>query len=222
MISAWINKGFFGDAVVTGFGVIDGLAGYAYSQDFTVFGGSLSGVAVEKICKVLYMAVKNGANHRYQRFRRRSHSGRRYGLAGYGEIFRRNVMASGVAPQFPLSWGRAQAVPSIRRRSRTLSSWVKTNSYMFITGPEVIKAVTHEEVTKEDLGGAETHSAKSGVAHFTANTEKDCLLMIRELISFLPSNNQEDPPFIRPMTTHWRVTRNFASWCPTIRTALTT
>ena len=187
---------FLGDAVVTGFGAIDGRLVYAYSQDFTVFGGSLSGVVAEKICKVMDMAVKNGApiiginDSGGARIQEGVTS-----LAGYGEIFQRNVMASGVVPQISAIMGPCAGGAVYSPAITDFIFMVKTNSYMFITGPEVIKAVTHEEVTKEDLGGAETHSAKSGVAHFTANTEKDCLLMIRELIGFLPSNNQEDPPF---------------------------
>src|SRR5262247_3469223 len=187
---------FLGDAVVTGFGAIDGRLVYTYSQDFTVFGGSLSGVVAEKICKVMDMAVKNGApiiginDSGGARIQEGVTS-----LAGYGEIFQRNVLASGVVPQISAIMGPCAGGAVYSPAITDFIFMVKTNSYMFITGPEVIKAVTHEEVTKEDLGGAETHSAKSGVAHFTANTEKDCLLMIRELIGFLPSNNQEDPPF---------------------------
>jgi propionyl-CoA carboxylase beta chain len=191
---------FIGDAVVTGYGAVDGRLVYAYSQDFTVFGGSLSGVVAEKICKVMDMAVKNGApviginDSGGARIQEGVES-----LAGYGAIFQRNVMASGVVPQISAIMGPCAGGAVYSPAVTDFIFMVKTNSYMFITGPDVIKAVTHEEVTKEDLGGAETHSARSGVSHFTANTEKDCLLMIRDLISFLPSNNQEDPPF-RPTT----------------------
>jgi propionyl-CoA carboxylase beta chain len=118
-------------------------------------------------------------------------------LAGYGEIFQRNVMASGVVPQISAIMGPCAGGAVYSPAITDFVFMVKTNSYMFITGPDVIKTVTHEEVTKEQLGGADTHSMKSGVSHFTAATEKDCLLMIRELLSFLPSNNQEDPPFRR-------------------------
>jgi len=187
---------FLGDAVVTGFGAIDGRPVYVYSQDFTVFGGSLSGVVAQKICKVMDMAVKNGApiiginDSGGARIQEGVMS-----LAGYGEIFQRNVLASGVVPQISAIMGPCAGGAVYSPAITDFIFMVKTNSYMFITGPDVIKAVTHEEVTKEELGGAETHSAKSGVSHFTANSEKDCLLMIRELMSFLPSNNQEDPPF---------------------------
>ena len=187
---------FLGDAVVTGYGAIDGRLVYVFSQDFTVFGGSLSGVVADKICKVMDLAMKNGApviginDSGGARIQEGVTS-----LAGYGEIFQRNVMASGVVPQISAIMGPCAGGAVYSPAITDFIFMVKTNSYMFITGPEVIKAVTHEEVTKEHLGGAETHGGKSGVCHFTANTEKDCLLMIRELIGFLPSNHQEDPPF---------------------------
>jgi propionyl-CoA carboxylase beta chain len=187
---------FLGDAVVTGYGAIDGRLVYVYSQDFTVFGGSLSGVVAEKICKVMDLAMKNGAPI----IGINDSGGARIqegvlSLAGYGEIFLRNVKASGVIPQISAIMGPCAGGAVYSPAITDFVYMVKTNSYMFITGPDVIKTVTHEEVTKDELGGAETHSAKSGVAHFTANGEKECLLMIRELIAFLPSNNQEDPPF---------------------------
>ena len=187
---------FLGDAVVTGYGAIDGRLVYVYSQDFTVFGGSLSRVVAAKICKVMDLAIKNGApiiginDSGGARIQEGVDS-----LAGYGEIFQRNVMASGVVPQISAIMGPCAGGAVYSPAVTDFIFMVKTNSYMFITGPDVIKTVTHQEVTQEELGGAETHSAKSGVAHFTADTEKDCLLMIRELIGFLPGNNQEDPPF---------------------------
>ena len=187
---------FLGDAVVTGSGAIDGRLVFVYSQDFTVFGGSLSRVVADKICKIMDMALKNGApliginDSGGARIQEGIDS-----LAGYGDIFQRNVMASGVVPQITAIMGPCAGGAVYSPAITDFIFMVKTNSYMFITGPDVIKTVTHEEVSKEELGGAETHTAKSGVAHFAANTEKDCLLMIRELVSFLPSNNQEDPPF---------------------------
>jgi propionyl-CoA carboxylase beta chain len=187
---------FLGDAVVTGFGAIDGRPVYVFAQDFTVFGGSLSGVVAEKVCKVMDMAMKNGApiiginDSGGARIQEGVKS-----LAGYGEIFQRNVMASGLVPQISAIMGPCAGGAVYSPAITDFIFMVKTNSYMFITGPDVIKTVTHEEVTKEQLGGAVTHGQKSGVSHFTANTEKDCLLMVRELLSFLPSNNQEDPPF---------------------------
>jgi propionyl-CoA carboxylase beta chain len=187
---------FPGDAVVTGFGAIDGRPVYVYSQDFTVLGGSLSRVVADKICKVMDMAMRNGApiiginDSGGARIQEGVDS-----LSGYGDIFQRNVMASGMVPQITAIMGPCAGGAVYSPAITDFIFMIKTNSYMFITGPEVIKTVTHEDVTKEALGGAETHNSKSGVAHFTANTEKDCLLMIRELIGFLPSNNQEDPPF---------------------------
>ena len=185
-----------GDAVVTGYGAIDGRLVYVYSQDFTVFGGSLSGVMGEKICKVMDLAVKNGApivginDSGGARIQEGVVS-----LAGYADIFLKNVITSGVVPQISAIMGPCAGGAVYSPAITDFTFMVKTNSYMFITGPDVIKAVTHEEVTKEELGGAETHNTKSGVAHFSAESEKECLLMIRELIGFLPSNNQEDPPF---------------------------
>ena len=191
---------FFGDAVVTGYGAIDSRLVYVYSQDFTVFGGSLSRVVADKICKVMDMALKNGApiiginDSGGARIQEGVDS-----LAGYGEIFQRNVVASGVVPQITAILGPCAGGAVYSPAITDFIFMLKTNSYMFITGPDVIKTVTHEEVSKETLGGAETHAGRSGVAHFAAGSEKDCLLMIRDLIGFLPGNNQEDPPF-RPNT----------------------
>lgn len=185
-----------GDAVVTGYGAIDGRLVYAYSQDFTVFGGSLSAVVAEKICKVMDLAMKNGApiiginDSGGARIQEGVAS-----LAGYADIFLKNVLASGVVPQISAIMGPCAGGAVYSPAITDFIFMVKSSSYMFITGPDVIKTVTHEEVSKEELGGAETHGAKSGVAHFSSDTEKDCLLMIRELMGFLPSNNQEDPPF---------------------------
>src|ERR1041385_5158479 len=190
------GKKFPGDAVVTGHGMIDGRLVYVYAQDFTVFGGSLSSVVAEKICKVMDLAMKNGApviginDSGGARIQEGVAS-----LAGYGEIFQRNVMASGVVPQISAIMGPCAGGAVYSPAITDFIFMLKTNSYMFITGPDVIKTVTHEEVSKETLGGAETHASRSGVAHFAAGSEKDCLLMIRDLIGFLPGNNQEDPPF---------------------------
>jgi propionyl-CoA carboxylase beta chain len=185
-----------GDAVVTGYGMIDGRLVYVYAQDFTVFGGSLSGVVAEKICKIMDLAMKNGAPV----IGINDSGGARIqegvvSLAGYGDIFLRNVLASGVVPQISAIMGPCAGGAVYSPAITDFVFMLKTNSYMFITGPDVIKAITHEEVTKEDLGGAETHNTKSGVAHFSADGEKECLLMIRELMGFIPSNNQEEPPF---------------------------
>ena len=192
------QKKFPGDAVVTGHGTVDGRLVFVYSQDFTVFGGSLSGVVAEKICKVMDLAVKNGApivginDSGGARIQEGVVS-----LAGYADIFLKNVTASGVVPQISAIMGPCAGGAVYSPAITDFIFMVKSSSYMFITGPDVIKTVTHEEVTKEELGGAETHNAKSGVAHFLAENDKECLLMIRELLGFLPSNNLEDPP-IRP------------------------
>jgi len=185
-----------GDAVVTGYGTIEGRTVYVYSQDFTVFGGSLSGVVAEKICKVMDLAIKNGSPI----FGINDSGGARIqegvaSLGGYADIFLKNVMASGVIPQISAIMGPCAGGAVYSPAITDFIFMTKSSSYMFITGPDVIKTVTHEEVSKEDLGGAETHNTKSGVAHFSAESEKECLLMMRELMGFLPSNNLEEPPF---------------------------
>ncbi len=186
-----------GDGVVTGYGRINGKLVFVYSQDFTVYGGSMSRTQATKICKIMDLAVKNGApviglnDSGGARIQEGVES-----LAGYGDIFVRNTMSSGIVPQITAimgpSAGGAVYSPSIT----DFIFMVKESSYMFVTGPDVIKTVTHEEVTKEDLGGASTHSSKSGVAHFAAEDDKHCLLMIRELLNFLPGNNLDDPPVL--------------------------
>ena len=186
---------FLGDAVVTGYGAIDGRLVYVYSQDFTVFGGSLSGVVAEKICKVMDLAMKNGAPI----IGINDSGGARIqegvlSLAGYGEIFLRNVKASGVIPQISAIMGPCAGGAVYSPAITDFVYMVKTNSYMFITGPDVIKTVTHEDVTKEELGGAMTHNRVSGVAHFVADSDEHALRMVRELLSFIPSNNVDDPP----------------------------
>jgi len=184
-----------GDGVVTGYGRVNGKLCYVYSQDFTVIGGSMSRTQANKICKILDLAIKNGApviglnDSGGARIQEGVES-----LAGYADIFVRNTTASGVVPQItgimgPCAGGAVYS-PSIT----DFVFMVKDSSYMFVTGPDVIKTVTHEEVTKEELGGAATHSQKSGVAHFACESDKHCLLLIRELMGFLPSNNLDDPP----------------------------
>jgi propionyl-CoA carboxylase beta chain len=185
-----------GDAVVTGYGSIESRTVYVYSQDFTVFGGSLSGAVAEKICKVMNLALKNGAPI----LGINDSGGARIqegvvSLAGYADIFLKNVMASGVVPQISAIMGPSAGGAVYSPAITDFIFMTRTNSYMFITGPDVIKAVTHEEVSMNELGGAETHNTKSGVAHFLADSEKECLLMMRELMGFLPNNNLEEPPF---------------------------
>jgi propionyl-CoA carboxylase beta chain len=184
-----------GDGVVTGYGRVNGKLVYVSSQDFTVIGGSMSRTQANKICKVMDLAVKNGAPF----IALNDSGGARIqegieSLGGYADIFTRNVMASGVIPQITAIMGPCAGGAVYSPSITDFVFMVKNTSYMFVTGPEVIKAVTHEEVTKEDLGGATTHSSKSGVAHFATNDDKHCLLMIRELLSFVPSNNLDDAP----------------------------
>jgi acetyl-CoA carboxylase carboxyltransferase component len=173
-----------GDGVVTGYGTIDGRQVFAYAQDFTVFGGSLSGVMAEKICKVMDLAVKTGApiiglcDSGGARIQEGVVS-----LAGYADIFLRNVLASGVVPQLSVIMGPCAGGAVYSPATTDFVFMVQGSGYMFITGPDVIRTVTHEEVSKEELGGADTHNRKSGVAHFAAETEADALAMVRELLS---------------------------------------
>jgi propionyl-CoA carboxylase beta chain len=184
-----------GDGVITGHGLIDGRAVFAFAQDFTVFGGSLSGAYAQKICKVMDLAMKVGAPV----IGLNDSGGARIqegvvSLAGYADIFLRNTLASGVVPQVSCILGPCAGGAVYSPAITDFVLMVEGTSYMFITGPDVIKSVTQEEVTKEDLGGATTHATKSGVCHLTSPDEKGCLAQARELLSFLPSNNQEDPP----------------------------
>ena len=189
------DKKFPGDGVVTGYGKVNGRQVFVFAQDFTVFGGSLGMTHGRKICKIMDLALDVGApviglnDSGGARIQEGVES-----LAGYAEIFLRNVMASGVIPQISAVMGPCAggAVYSPAITDFTVMS--KDSSYMFITGPDVIKAVTHEEVTSEDLGGAMVHNSKSGVAHFASENDEDSISIIRELLSFLPSNNMEDPP----------------------------
>jgi propionyl-CoA carboxylase beta chain len=189
----------YGDAVVTGYGTVFGRKVFVFSQDFTVFGGSLSEVFAEKICKVMDLAVKYGCPV----IGINDSGGARIqegvvSLAGYAEIFWRNVQSSGVVPQISLVMGPCAGGAVYSPAITDFIFMVEGSSYMFITGPDVVKTVTGEEVTFEELGGASTHAAKSGVAQFTAPDEASCLEDARYLISFLPQNNAEQPPFATP------------------------
>ena len=184
-----------GDGVVTGYGTVQGRLVYAFAQDFTVFGGSLSETHAAKIVKIMDLAMKNGAPI----IGLNDSGGARIqegvvSLGGYADIFLRNTLASGVIPQICASMGPCAGGAVYSPAITDFILMVKRTSYMFVTGPDVIKTVTHEEVTKEKLGGAETHNQISGVAHFAADSDEDCLATIRELLSFIPSNNLEDPP----------------------------
>src|SRR5215470_15300558 len=184
-----------GDGVVTGSGRIHGRPTFVFAQDFTVFGGSLSDAYAKKICKIMDLAVKTGAPV----VGLNDSGGARIqegvvSLAGYADIFLRNTLASGVVPQISAIMGPCAGGAVYSPAITDFIFMVKNSSYMFVTGPDVIKTVTHEEVTKEALGGALAHNQKSGVAHFAADSEQGCLLLTRELLSYLPSNNAEDPP----------------------------
>lgn len=184
-----------GDGVVTGYGRINGKVVFVYSQDFTVFGGSMSRTQANKIIKIMDMALKAGAPI----IGLNDSGGARIqegveALGGYADIFLRNTMASGVVPQISAIMGPCAGGAVYSPSITDFVFMVKETSYMFVTGPEVIKAVTHEDVTKEELGGAASHSSKSGVAHFAADSDKHCLLLIRELMNFVPGNNLDDPP----------------------------
>jgi propionyl-CoA carboxylase beta chain len=187
-----------GDGVVTGSGRIHGRPVFVFAQDFTVFGGSLSETYARKICKIMDLALKAGVPI----IGLNDSGGARIqegvvSLAGYADIFLRNTLASGVVPQISAIMGPCAGGAVYSPAITDFVFMVKHSSYMFVTGPDVIKAVTHEEVSFEELGGAETHGRVSGVAHFAAENEDECLALIRELMTFLPQNNLEDPP-LRP------------------------
>ena len=184
-----------GDGVVAGHGLVDGRQVFAFAQDFTVFGGSLSETNAAKIVKIMDLAMKLGAPV----VGLNDSGGARIqegvlSLAGYAEIFLRNTLASGVIPQISAIMGPCAGGAVYSPAITDFTIMVKSSSYMFVTGPEVIKTVTHEDVTKEALGGAMTHNATSGVAHFAVDDDRECLALIRELLSFMPSNNLDDAP----------------------------
>ena len=189
------NQKYLGDGVITGHGKINGREVFVYSQDFTVFGGSLSEAHAEKICKIMEMALKVGI----PLIGLNDSGGARIqegvvSLGGYADIFLRNTMASGVIPQISAVMGPCAGGAVYSPAITDFVFMVKDTSYMFVTGPNVVKTVTHEEVSSEDLGGAITHATKSGVAHFACESEMECLDRIKTLLTFLPSNNMDDPP----------------------------
>ncbi|MEM6282013.1 MAG: acyl-CoA carboxylase subunit beta [Chloroflexota bacterium] len=191
------RKKFPGDSVITGWGTVDGRLVYVFSQDFTVMGGSLSEVHAEKILKIMDMAMKTGApviglaDSGGARIQEGVES-----LAGYAEIFLANTMASGVIPQISVIMGPCAGGAVYSPALTDFIFMVKDTSYMFITGPDVVKSVTHEEVTSEELGGASVHASKSGVSHVVGENETETLLLVRELLTYLPQNNMEDPQFM--------------------------
>ncbi|HSG45548.1 MAG TPA: carboxyl transferase domain-containing protein [Anaerolineales bacterium] len=188
---------FMGDSVVTGWGTIEGRLVYVFSQDFTVFGGSLGEVHAEKICKIMDMAMKNGAPV----IGLNDSGGARIqegvvALGGYADIFLRNTLASGVIPQISAIMGPCAGGAVYSPALTDFIFMTRGTSYMFVTGPDVVKTVTHEEVTQEELGGASVHSETSGVCHVAADSEADTLYLIRKMLGYLPQNNMEDPPFV--------------------------
>jgi propionyl-CoA carboxylase beta chain len=206
---------FPGDGVITGYGRVNGKLIYVSSQDFTVIGGSMSRTQANKICKVMDLAIKNGAPF----ISLNDSGGARIqegieSLGGYADIFTRNTLSSGVIPQITAIMGPCAGGAVYSPSITDFVFMVKKSSYMFVTGPDVIKAVTHEDVTKEDLGGAVTHSQRSGVAHFAAEDDKHCLLLIRELMSFLPANNVDDAPVLPTSDRPDRLVEDLVSLIP--------
>ncbi|MBY0315724.1 MAG: acyl-CoA carboxylase subunit beta [Bdellovibrionales bacterium] len=204
-----------GDGIITGYGKVNGRPVYVYSQDFTVFGGSMSRTQANKILKIMEQAIKNGAPI----IGLNDSGGARIqegveALGGYADIFLKNVLSSGVVPQISAILGPCAGGAVYSPSITDFVFMVKNTSYMFVTGPDVIKAVTHEEVTKEDLGGAMTHNRKSGVAHFAAEDDKNCLLMIRELLNFLPSNNMDDAPQVETKDSPDRLVKELNTFLP--------
>jgi len=210
------NQRPLGDGIITGYGLVGNRTVFVFAQDFTIFGGSLSETFAMKICKIMDMAMKVGApviglndsgGARIQEGVR--------SLAGYAEIFLRNSLSSGVIPQISAILGPCAGGAVYSPALTDFIFMVKESSYMFITGPEVVKAVTQEDVTKNELGGSEIHTARSGVAHFSADNDTDCILKIRELLSFLPSNNMEEPPFVPTTDSPNRIDESLNSLIPT-------
>ena len=189
------NEQYLGDGVVTGYGTIHGRLVYVFSQDFTVFGGSLSETHAEKICKIMDMAMENGAPV----IGLNDSGGARIqegvvSLGGYADIFYKNTRASGVIPQLSAIMGPCAGGAVYSPAITDFILMVEQSSYMFVTGPNVVKTVTHEEVTSEELGGAQTHASKSGVTHFACINEVDCINHIKKLLSYMPQNCEEDAP----------------------------
>jgi len=210
------NQRPLGDGVVTGYGLIGNRTVFVFAQDFTVFGGSLSETYAQKICKIMDLAMKVGApviglndsgGARIQEGVR--------SLAGYADIFLRNSLSSGVVPQISAILGPCAGGAVYSPALTDFIFMVKESSYMFITGPDVVKAVTQEDVTKNELGGSDIHMSRSGVAHFSADNDVDCIIKIRELMSFLPNNNMEEPPFVPTTDSPNRIDPSLNNLVPT-------
>ncbi len=204
-----------GDGFVTGWGRIEGRLVYVFAQDFTVFGGSLSEANAQKICKIMDLALKNGAPI----IGLNDSGGARIqegvvSLGGYADIFLRNTLASGVVPQISAIMGPCAGGAVYSPAITDFVVMVQGTSYMFVTGPDVIKTVTHEDVSKEKLGGSMTHNSVSGVGHFLAHDDAECLRMIRELVSYLPQNNRDDPPRIETNDPADRMDRELDALVP--------
>src|SRR3989440_10543922 len=204
-----------GDGAITGYGTIDGRKVFVASQDFTVFGGSMGEVHAQKVCKVMDLALQTGAPF----IQINDSGGARIqegaaSLAGYGYIFERNLRASGVIPQISVIMGPCAGGAGYSPAMTDFIFMVRGTSHMFITGPDVVKAVTGEDVTQEELGGAMTHASKSGVASFVYEDERQCLEEVRYLLSFLPSNNLEDPPHVAPEDDAERLCPNLIDLIP--------
>ncbi len=204
-----------GDGVVTGYGTVDGRLVYVFSQDFTVFGGALSEAHSEKICKIMDLAMRNGAPV----IGLNDSGGARIqegvvSLSAYTEIFRRNVLASGVVPQISAIMGPCAGGAVYSPAITDFIVMVQGTSHMFVTGPNVVKTVTHEDVSFDDLGGATVHNTISGVAHFGVNSEEECIGLLRRLLSYLPSNNLDDPPYVTPADSAMRTDDRLNSIVP--------
>ncbi len=194
-----LTETYYGDGVVTGYGQINGRTVYLYSQDFTIYGGTLSEMQSHKICRVMDLAVRNGVPFisLIDSGGARIQEGVR-SMGGYAEIFRRNAQYSGVIPQIAVMLGPCAGGAAYSPALQDLVIMVEKTSFMFLTGPEVIKAVTGEVIDAEALGGSDVHTSVSGVAHMSVETEKDALDMVRHFLSYLPSNNVENPPYKKP------------------------
>ncbi|SVA34642.1 uncharacterized protein METZ01_LOCUS87496, partial [marine metagenome] len=206
---------FLGDAVVTGYGEVNGRLTFTYAQDFTVLGGSLSEAVANKICKVMDKAIESGApivgliDSGGARIQEGVDS-----LSGYGSIFHRNVMSSGVIPQISVMMGPAAGGATYSPALTDFIFMVEGLGQMYITGPDVIRAVTSEDISHEDLGGTEAHTVKSGVAHFAEETEESCIARVKELLSYLPQNNMENSPLISSGDSPDRYSDNLNSLIP--------
>ncbi|MCB0119050.1 MAG: methylmalonyl-CoA carboxyltransferase, partial [Anaerolineales bacterium] len=210
-----LKEKFYGDGVITGYGQINGRTVYLYSQDFTIYGGTLSEMQSHKICRVMDLAVRNGVPFisLIDSGGARIQEGVR-SMGGYAEIFRRNAQYSGVVPQISVMLGPCAGGAAYSPALTDLVVMVEKQSFMFLTGPEVIKAVTGEVIGAEALGGSVVHNSVSGVAHLSVKSEKEALEMARKFLSYLPSNNVENPPYVQPTDPLSRMDESLNSMIP--------